>query len=50
VAVAYLGLGLFFAARFSALDGRPAERTPDDIGLNAREVRNKRMPLTEVRS
>ncbi len=34
VAVAHLGLGRFVAARFSAPDRRPAERTPSEVGLD----------------
>ncbi len=38
VAVAYLGLGLFVAAKFSAPDRHPTERTPGEVGLDHREV------------
>jgi len=36
--VAYFAVGLFVAARFSAPDHRPAERTPAEVGLEYREV------------
>src|SRR3954463_12050310 len=39
LAVAYLGVGLFVAARLSAPDRQPAERTPADVGLEYREVK-----------
>ncbi len=38
VTVGYLGLGLYVAARFSAPDRRPAQRTPGDVGLGYQEV------------
>lgn len=38
LSVAYLGLGLFAATKLSAPNRRPAERTPEDVGLAYREV------------
>jgi pimeloyl-ACP methyl ester carboxylesterase len=38
LAAAYLGVGLFVALALSAPDRRPAERTPEDVGLGYREV------------
>ncbi len=38
VAVGYLGLGLYVAARFSAPDRRPAQHTPGDVGLGYKEI------------
>lgn len=38
IALAYLGVGLFIAARLSARGHRPEERTPADVGLRHRSV------------
>jgi uncharacterized protein len=39
VALGYLGVGLFIAARLSARGRRPEERTPADLGLEFNEIR-----------